>query len=62
MLNEIVLSGDNPFLEAFVKEFNAEQKQKAHAYDMALLKEIMAQEPITPPPLQDHPAHVADDA
>ena len=50
MLNELVLTGDGPFLEKFIKEFNAEQEQKAHAYDMALWKEIMAQGAMIPRP------------
>ena len=62
MLNELVLIGDSAFLEEFVKAFNAEQDQKAHAYDAQLWKTILMQEPITQRPSPDHPARDAADA
>ena len=36
MLDELVLTGDDIFLEEYVKTFIAEQKQKARAYDAQL--------------------------
>ena len=41
MLDELVLTGDDIFLEEYVKTFIAEQKQKARAYDAQLWKSML---------------------